>query len=62
MVDSIKISALDQAGFTDLSPEDQFIVNDKNRSDGQTITRRTDLSDIVGYFSSVPITFSNIHP
>jgi len=59
MVDSIKISNLTYADDGDLSPSDQFIVNDKDRSDGQTITRRTDLGDIVGYFTSSQLTFTN---
>lgn len=59
MPGSIKISALTRINDTDLSKDDQLVINDDNRSDGQVITRRTDLTGVLNYLSAQEITFSN---
>ena len=58
MADSIKISKLTKINDTDLSDKDQLVINDADRSDGQIITRRTNLIGITSYFTAQKLTFS----
>jgi len=57
--DSIKISDLTKLDASSLSVEDQIIINDTQRSDGQVVTHHVQLGDIIGYITGeVELTFS----
>ena len=59
MPDSIKISELEKLEPAGLSVQDQIIINDTQRSDGQVVTHHVQLGDIVGFITGdVELTFS----
>ena len=60
MPDSIKISKLVKIQQTDLSPSDQIVINDADRSDGQIVTHRTDLAGVQNFITGQELTFSSV--
>ena len=60
MPDSIKISKLTKIQQVDLSPNDQIVINDADRSDGQIITHTTDLAGVTNFITGQQLTFSNV--
>ena len=60
MPDSIKISKLTKIQQVDLSPNDQIVINDADRSDGQVVTHRTDLAGIQNFITGQELTFSSV--
>ena len=60
MPDSIKISKLTKIQQGDLSPSDQIVINDADRSDGQIITHITDLAGVTNFVTAQQLTFTNV--